>query len=207
MQQVSIEVQQYRSGSVPFSRLVISVPQVSAFASCDVVIGFPGLPNVKQRLGVGDAVLFETTEDGILEVRAAALHGSSAEFIVSQVSPRFGIGAALLTNDPTNLPFAEAERERIAQSISAVKTKLSESGRYTAEQLSLINRKLDEIAAASERLGRKDWLNYVAGSLTGLCISAAFAPDVTRSFFATVNSAFSWLFSNAPALLQWANAS
>lgn len=205
MQQETIAIGQYTSGSASFSRLVVSVPKMSPYESCDVVIGYPGLPNVKQRFSVGDAVLYETTEDGILEVRAAAIHGASVDFIVSQVSPRFGLGAALLTNDPSNLPFTEAERERIAQSVSAVKTTLAESGRHTTEQLSLINRKLDEIAAASERLGRKDWLNYVAGSLTGLCISAAFAPDTTKSFFTAVNSAFSWLFSNAPALLQWAS--
>jgi hypothetical protein len=177
---------------------------MSAYESCEVVIGYPGQPNVKQKLTVGDAVLYETTDGGILEVRATALHGTSAEFTVTEVAPRFGLGAGIVGDDPTNLPFTEAERERIAESIKEVKAELAASGRHTAEQLSLINRKLDEIAAASERLGRKDWLNYVAGSLTGLCISAAFAPDVTKSLFQAVNSAFSWLFNNAPALLQWA---
>ncbi|MDO9113431.1 MAG: hypothetical protein Q7U63_06495 [Polaromonas sp.] len=203
MQQEIIEISQYQSGSASFSRLVISLPKMSPYDWCEVVVGYPGMPNVKQKMLVGDAVLYETTEDGILEVRTTAVHGTAAQFAISQVSPRFGLGAALATNDPSNLPFTEAERDRIAESIAAVKTELTASGRHSEEQLLLIYRKLDEVHAASGRLGRKDWLNYVAGSLTGLCVSAAFAPEVTRGFFQAVNSAFSWLFANAPVLLQW----
>lgn len=176
---------------------------MSSFKSCIAVVGYPGRPNIRQKLEVGDAVLCETTDDGILEVRATALHHNSAEFLVSQVSPRIGLGAAIFTGDPENLPFTEAERERITQSIAAVKAELAASGRHTAEQLSLINRKLDEIAAASGRLGRKDFLNWVAATLTGLCISADFAPEVAKDFIQTVSSAFSWLFTNAQPLLQW----
>ena len=204
MQQENIDVALNKSGSASFSRLVISMPKMSGYDWCDTVVGYPGLPNVKQRLAVGDALLYETTEDGILEIRATEMRGTSAQFTISQVSPRFGLGAALAAHDPSNLSFTEEERSRIAESIDAVKTQLAASGRHTEEQLLLIYRKLDEIHVASGRLGRKDWLNYVAGSLTGLCSSAAFAPDVTKTFFQTINSAFSWLFANAPALLQWA---
>jgi hypothetical protein len=170
------------------------------------VIGYPGLPNIKEQMELGDAVLYETTEDGILEVRVTAIHGTAAQFTVSQVSPRFGLGGALATSDPNNLPFTQDERIHIAESIEFIKNNLTSSGNHTVEQLSLIARKLDEMHEASGRLGRKDWLNYVAGSLTSLCVSAAFAPEVTKSFFKTVNAAFSWLFTNTPMLLQWASA-
>lgn len=202
MKQETIRVDRFKSGRVPFSGLIVSVRTIDAYSSCEAVIGYPGLPNVKEQLTVGDAVLYETTEDGILEVRATALHDFSAEFTVSQVSPRIGLAAGLLSDDPSNLPFSEAELERIAESVSEAKAELADSGKYAEEQLSLIGRKLDEIKSASQRLGRKDWLNYVAGSLTSLCISAAFAPDVTRGLFTTVNAAFAWLFINTP-VLQW----
>ena len=201
MNHETIQVATNKSGSVPFSRLVVSVRRVEPYSSCEVVIGYPGLPNVKDVLKLGDAVLYETTEDGILEVRATALAADRAEFLVSQVSPRIGLAAGLLSDDPSNLPFSGPELARVAESVSDAKARLANSGEFAREQLALIGRKLDEIESASARLGRKDWLNYVAGSLTALCISAAFAPEVTRTIFSTVNSAFAWFFTNAPVLL------
>lgn len=206
MQQEVVEIKESESGSVSFSRLVISVSKLDGYKQCNTVIGYPGLPNVKENLSLGDAVLYETTEDGIIEVRATKLNVSAAQFLVSQVSPRLGLGAALTTDDPSNLLFTEAERTRIEQSIETVKSDIAASNRHSKEQLELIYRKLDEIYAASGRMGRKDWLNYVAGSLTSLSISAAFSPDATKSLFQTVNTAFTWLFTNAPVLLQWGSA-
>jgi len=203
MLQETIKVPKSNGGSASFSKLFVGLPAMSPFDWCDVVVGFPGQPPVKQRMSVGDAVLYETTQDGILEVRASAIHGSGADFTVTQVSPRPGFGAALVSEDPNNSPFTDEERARIRSSVEEVKSKLESAGKHSDEQLSLISRKLDEIHMASGRLGRKDWLNYVAGSLTGLCVSAAFSPEVTKSFFQTVSSAFSWVFTSAPALLQF----
>lgn len=201
MRKETIQIQTTKSGSVSFSHLIVSLKNLVAYARCSTVVGYPGLPNVKAQMELGDAMLYETTENGILEVRATAIHSSAVEFTVTQVSPRLGFGAALATSDPNNLPFADDERLRINESIDNVKANLQESGKYMEGQLSLIYRKLDEIYDASGRLGRKDWVTYVAGSLTSLCISAAFSPDETRSFFGTVNSAFSWLFTNATVFL------
>jgi len=200
MKESTITIRENASGRPEFGRMIISVRQTNT-SYCEVVIGYPGLPNVVQQMYNGDAVLYETTQDGILEVRVTALNSIQAEFLISQVSPRFGIIAGALEDDPNNSPFNDLELKRIKTSIESLKNQLKISAEFAPEQLSLINRKLDEIASASQRLGRKDWINYVAGTLTAMCISASFAPETTKHIFTLVNSAFSWLFTNSILLI------
>ncbi|MDT7518140.1 hypothetical protein RAE19_05230 [Rhodoferax sp. TBRC 17660] len=206
MQQATIDISKADSGSPSFSRLVVSLLNLVAYQRCNTSIGYPGLPNVKVEMELGDTMLYETTQDGILEVRLTAIYGSAAKFTVSQVAPGFGLGAAMTASDPNNLPFSEHERTQIAESIEATKRELVNSGHHTTEQLSLIFQRLDETYNASSKLGKKDWQNYVNNTLTALCISAAFSTEVREAFFVTVNSAFSWLFTNTAVLLQYSTS-
>ncbi len=205
MKQETISVLSWASGRPKQVGIVLSLRRSSA-EDCDVVIGYPGLPNVTRTMTNGDATLFETTHDGIVEVRAIALYPSRVDFLVTQVSPRGGFIAGAVEVDPNNAPFDEIELRRVAESVSEVKKELSRRNQASPEHLDLLFRKLDEIQNAAGRMGRKDWINYVAGALTSTCISAAFAPDVTKSIFLAVNSAFIWLFANGMLLLQHASA-
>lgn len=128
--------------------------------------------------------------------------GIQASFLISEVSPRRGLAAGFVSSDPYNLPFSRKELTQVSESIVQVKAQLASSDALTEEQLDLVVRKLDEIRAGSERFGRKDWMNWAAGTLTGLCISAAFAPEVTKAIFEAMGSAFLWLFTGAVALLR-----
>ncbi len=195
-----IKIPEKKSGRPEFGNFILSIRQVT-YTSCLVIIGYPGLPNLSKKMELGDVVLYETVEDGILEIRVTKLMGNEVEFLITQISPRLGLIAGALDEDPSNLPFNEIELKRIAMSIDTVKNQLRKSSDFLPEQLDLICRKLDEIQSASQRLGRKDWINYVAGALTSLCITASFSPDVTKTIFHTVNSAFGWLFTNAMLLL------
>ena len=202
MKQSKVSIAEGTSGHPDIGNLILSV-RTTYPSRCEVVIGRPGQPNVLETMKLGETVLYETPDDGIIEVRLVGLSVSRADFLLSQVSPRPGLAAGLLVDDPSNLPFSEVERTRISESISNLNDQLKKSGDFTETQLNLINRKLDEIDSASQRLGRKDWFNYVAGTLTTLCISAAFAPEATKSLFQALNTAFSWLFAHAPTFLQW----
>ena len=197
-----ITIQNKQSGLPEFTSLIISVRAIRPGDS-DVVVGFPGLPNVTKNLENGDAVLFETPLEGTLEARMIAIdYPKSVQFLVSRVSARAGLLGGIAYEDPNNSPFSDAELERIAASIEAAKVQIKLRLDIRPEQLELIERKLDEIGFASERMGRKDWVNYVAGSLTSVCISAAFAPDLTRAVFVAVNTAFGWLFTSALVLIS-----
>ena len=98
---MSIQVIQQRlavsTGSSDVSQvggLVLSVRSANP-DNAVVVIGCPGLPNVVKDLQLGDAVLFESPTDGILEIRVMALLHGEAKFLITRVSPRLGFAAAL----------------------------------------------------------------------------------------------------------------
>lgn len=200
MKQVTVTISEGSSSSVDFSSLILSVRGTYA-NRCIVVVGYPGLKNVVKEIKLGEAVLYETPNDGILEVRVVSTNTARARFLVSQVSPRLGIAGGFIDEDPNNSPFSSNELTQIASSVTNIKKELTQRNDIRAEQLELISRKLDEIHVASNRLGRKDWINYVAGTLTSLCISAAFSHEVSKSIFVTFNSAFAWFFDNALRLL------
>lgn len=196
-----IAINEKSTGRVSFAKVLVSLRQTSGL-DCEVLVGYPGLPSVIKRLRTGDAVLFESPNDGVLEVRVMSVASLSAEFLVTQVSPRPGLAAALTNDSPHNAAFTPEERAQIKESLSAISTAIETRTDVAPEQIDLIRRKLDEIHEASGRLGRKDWINYVAGSLTSLCISASFSPEVTKALFHAANGAFSWLFRSALAMLS-----
>ena len=202
MKREIITVHAKKSGITEFTGLVVSVREIRS-AECDVVIGYPGLPNVSKKMSNGDAVLFETPLEGTVEARLIEhdYPKGTTQFLVSQVSARIGLLGGTSNADPNNAPFSQAELARISASIESAKKDIRRTIRAQPEQLDLIERKLDEIQGASERMGRRDWINYVAGSLTSVCISAAFAPDITKAVFGSVNAAFVWLFTNGLLLL------
>ena len=200
MKQTTIVIREKSSSKIDFSSVILSV-RTTYGDHCEVVVGYPGLQNVLKDMHIGDAVLYETPIDGILEVRALTMDPTKVELLVSQVSPRLGIVGGFVDEGSNNSPFSPKELKQIASSVTKIKKELTQRDDIEAEQQELISRKLDEIQAASSRLGRKDWINYVTGTLTALCISAAFSPEVTKAIFVTANSAFSWLFDNALKLL------
>jgi hypothetical protein len=191
----SIRVNENDSG-LSESGIILTVRHTFGKES-DIVVGFPGLPNENRRVATGDAVLYETPSSGTYEVRVISQNSGSVVFLVTRISPRLGISGAFVTTDPNNSPFTADELSNISISIQNVKNELNSQIAILPEQVALIHKKLDEIEVAATRLGRKDWINYVTGAITSTCASAAFAPDVTKSVFVTINKAFSWLFSNA----------
>lgn len=196
----TIEVSENDSEYMESTGLVLSVRTAFGKES-DVVIGYPGLQNEKRRIFTGDSVLYEAPT-GTFEVRVLKQNTNMVRFLVTQLTPNPGIAGAFTSSDPTNTMFSDEEIRKIAESIEQTKESIRNTSEIQAEQLDLVYKKLDEIADASTRLGRKDWINYVAGAITSTCASAAFAPDVTKDIFLALNSSFSWLFNSTVLFLK-----
>jgi hypothetical protein len=192
-----------RSSSERFSlgRLIVSVRESDNDAAL-LILGRPGFPNVERRLRVGDVALFETPDQGLLEVRLMSSHSGAARVLVTRISPRRGIAAGFTDIDPANAPFEPDELARIRESLDQVRQSVQRGGDLRPEQFDYLSRKLDEMSEAAERLGRKDWMNLAIGTLTGVVISAALDTPAAKLLFQAADSALSWLFAGTLKLLQ-----
>lgn len=166
-------------------------------------VGRPGLPNVESKLKVGDAILFETPDEGVFEVRLLniLISQNKATLLVTHVSPTPGLTAAFVGSDPGNAPFTSEEKSKIIECLADVKEKLLESNLFTNEQADLVSRKLDEMTDASDRMGKKDFMNWVIGTLTSLTVTASLSPEARKIMFTSIGESLSWLFRNALQLL------
>jgi hypothetical protein len=169
-------------------------------SGAEIVIGRPGLKNLRVKLILGDAVLFETPE-GLFEIRVLANSAASVALLVTQISPRPGIAAGLVDQNPENTPFLPQERDRIARSVEEIKVSMSSRPDIQPEQLRYLFEKLDEMSDASERLGRKDWINFALGSVTSVIISAAFDPVAAKALLDATDAALFWVFGAGIKLL------
>ena len=201
MKQYTVVIREKTSEQLDFPNVIVSV-RITYGSKSEIVVGYPGLPNVNEELQIGDAILYETPNDGVFEFRALSMNGQQIELLISQVSPRLGIIGGFVDDDPNNTPFTSEELHKISESIKQLHDEITKTQKFSPEQLDLIDRKFIEIQDASQRLGRKDWINYVAGMLTTVCVSAAFSPDASKALFKAVNTAFRWLFDNALIFLS-----
>lgn len=189
-----------KSTKTSVGELILSLRSCD-YDEADLVIGSPGLPNLARTLRFGDAVLYETPTTGIIEIRAMGLSQFGAELLVTEVSPRLGLAGALSTQEAMNEPFAADELVQIKTTLKALGSKLRARTDVSPEQSDLLERKLDEIITASERLGRKDWTMFVAGTLTNVVVGAAFSPEAAKDLFSSVADALGWVLQNALRLL------
>ena len=148
MKQSTITVEDNSSEQADLAELIVTVRKATGKKS-EVLVGYPGLESIAREMYTGDAILFETPNDGVLEVRIMSQDHYSAKFLISQVSPRPGFTGGLISDDPNNHPFTPKELEKIAESIVQLQTELTQQKLFMPEQLDLVIRKLDDIQAAS----------------------------------------------------------
>lgn len=162
-----------------------------------LVIGSPGLPNVTNEFQVGEAVLFETPNEGLIEIRYVTKVSSySIKVLLTRVSPKLGFTAGYQDDGGQNSPFSSDERNQIKIGMETVLQSIKERADLSPEQFELISRKLDDLVAASSRLGRKDWIMYAMGNLTNVVTTAALSSEATRIILTTLNDSLGWIFQN-----------
>jgi hypothetical protein len=104
--------------------------------------------------------------------------------------------AAYESGNTENSPFGSDETTRISEGLAKVAMAMAGRKDVAPQQLSLLRAKLEEIAVASARLGRKDWIMFAAGTLTNVIVGAAFSPDAAKALFAALNAELAWVFQN-----------
>jgi len=94
-----------------------------------------------------------------------------------------------------NAPFTESEQRQIAAQFQDIKKYLKEELSLPKEQVLRIEEKLDEVAEASKRMDRKDWLVYLLGTITALIITATVAAPVGEHIFTMAFHGLAHLFT------------
>ncbi|HEV2175394.1 MAG TPA: hypothetical protein VGR71_17595 [Nitrospira sp.] len=79
-----------------------------------------------------------------------------------------------------NTPFTSDERRQIVAELETIKEQVKEQFDLTSEQAAHIDEWKDEVADASERVGRKDWRLLVYGTIVNLVVTDALPPEVAR---------------------------
>lgn len=170
-----------------------------------ITVGRPGVPNFETQLRISEAVYYETPDEGIIEVRLMGYEHElvdGAGIMLTQIGPGKGMMAGFSDQDPENSAFSDGEIERIRGSVSRVQERLNELGGLSSEQVEILTRKLDDIAEASTRMGRKDWKALAVGSLTSVIVNSAIETEQAKQFFEIVSSALSWLYETGIQLIQ-----
>jgi hypothetical protein len=97
-----------------------------------------------------------------------------------------------------NSRFTDDEREQITAELYAIRTELRNQGNLTAEQLAIMNAKLDEADQASKRLSRKDWVTYFLGLMTTVVVAGTVPPESANHVMVAVLHGLADMFFNPP---------
>ncbi|MFZ5772237.1 MAG: hypothetical protein ACOY4W_12465 [Thermodesulfobacteriota bacterium] len=201
---VEIKVEEKRSVKTNLGGLIVSVIDIYSH-EVQCVVGRVGFPSVERTLKVGWTILFETPDEGLLEVRLMHInyYGSpnSAVFLLSRVTPQRGLAAGFTEQDASNMPFDEKEIMRISVSLGEIGDGVRARSDVSPEQMDFIIRKLDELSDAATRLGRRDWVNLAVGTIANVIVTAALNSDAGKFLFQAMSTSLAWLFREGTKFL------
>ena len=87
------------------------------------------------------------------------------------------------TANSENLPFSKEEQIKVGQALDEIKKYLLMIQQLNLDQQKKVQRQLDYLRDASERLGRKDWLNILISTILSTAVTIGLTPDSTRDWF------------------------
>jgi hypothetical protein len=107
------------------------------------------------------------------------------------------IEAAAEANTGNSL-FTEDEKKYVFSGLEEIKQYLLTAHKLDPE---LVESRLKYLAEASERVGKKDWINLLISTLIGIVIAAALPPETTRDLFRLAGTVLRQILSERLLLL------
>ena len=102
-----------------------------------------------------------------------------------------GAGSNAVTE---NTPFTPEEQKEIAGRLKELAKYVRKIHLLSPAQMQVLDEKLEYLVDASDRLGRKDWLNTFIGVTLGYILSVALPPEFARTIFRTFLQAIGLLY-------------
>jgi hypothetical protein len=97
-----------------------------------------------------------------------------------------------------NTPLTSAEQEAIAGQLGELRDYVSRTYSLSEAQTRLLGEKLDDLAAATGRVGRKDWLLMAAGLMLSYVLGAALPPEAARDILVTLLTSIGQILGSGP---------
>lgn len=103
---------------------------------------------------------------------------------------------AIAASEPgaSNAPFTQTEVLEVARQLGEIKEFLFTTQHFDEAHRQFVTDRLNYLKGASERMGRKDWLNVALGVFASLAMQAGLNSDAARELFRFAASALSSLF-------------
>lgn len=102
-----------------------------------------------------------------------------------------------ITEDPgftegsTNDPFTVHEVEQIVLCLDTIKENLETHIKDNVQHREFVDKKLNYLADAAKRQGRRDWIHTSIGVIVTISIALALAPEQARNIWSILKTAFS----------------
>jgi len=109
-------------------------------------------------------------------------------------------GNAITGLETANTAFTLDERRRIAQGLDEIKAALAAQYQLSEQQAATIDRAFEALKTASERVGRKDWVLLLGGTLMGIIGNTVFPAETVKGLFHIVGQVFQWLLQQGHLL-------
>lgn len=101
-------------------------------------------------------------------------------------------------SDDDNSPFTKNEKEDIFTGLKEIKQYLIDAHQINAE---LVESRLKYLEEATDRLGRKDWINILFSIIIGIILNATVSPESAREIFRFISVVFGEFIKHPQLLL------
>jgi hypothetical protein len=91
-----------------------------------------------------------------------------------------------------------AEQEEIARQLRELRDYVSRTYSLSESQSRLLEERLDYLASAARRVGRKDWLLMAAGLILGYVLTAALPPEAAMDILRTLLRSIGQILGHGP---------
>jgi hypothetical protein len=138
--------------------------------------------SIEERTGLSDFGLMQQVEFWLSSVKLDI----STPDLWAQLQGRAELFGSTSAESGENTPFSAAEQAGIAEQLRELKDQVSHTYSLSGPQMRLLEEKLDGLAAAAGRVGRKDWVLMAGGVMLGYVLTAALPPEAAREILGTL---------------------
>jgi hypothetical protein len=100
-----------------------------------------------------------------------------------------------------NRAFTPNEKTVIAERLDEIKKYILEGQQAQSDHVVFVDQEFSYLRNASDRLGRKDWLNVALSVLVNVAVGLALNPEKARGVLRSAGTLLQWIWGKTAGLL------